>query len=235
MTTCPLASSFPRLAVQAFQPVLADFGFTGFNDARQPVARRTAGRFTTMVRRAHASASTGRAHSSSRRSIETFGRRKRSRQGHGIPSPCSTRRSAGRHGLSAVPRWVTRFFVGQDRSRSVVLLGALATSLPESQRRVTSNARARGFDPCGALLRTLIRTLNPVGAHRNWPEPTVTTVLSRSPPDVCRDSGMRYQVSSRRANSCSNRAGFRLGGRTRAPSSSPFYALASIGPGRAGA
>jgi hypothetical protein len=40
----------------------------------------------------------------------------------------------------------------------------------------------------------LIRTLKPAGTHRSWPEPIVTTVLSRNPPDVCRDSGMRYQL-----------------------------------------
>jgi hypothetical protein len=57
----------------------------------------------------------------------------------------------------------------------------------------TSPARqaARGY------LCTLIRTPQPAGIHRNWPEPTGTTVLSRTPPEACRDSGMRYQVSSR--------------------------------------
>ena len=38
--------------------------------------------------------------------------------------------------------------------------------------------------------------LKPAGTHRIWPEPTVATVLSRTPPDARRDSGMRYQVSS---------------------------------------
>lgn len=45
----------------------------------------------------------------------------------------------------------------------------------------------------GRLLCTLIRTLKPAGTHRSWPEPTVTTVLSRTPPEARRDSGMRYQ------------------------------------------
>lgn len=44
-------------------------------------------------------------------------------------------------------------------------------------------------------LCTLIRTLKPVGIHQNWPERTVTAVLSRNPPDVCRESGMRYQLA----------------------------------------
>ena len=41
---------------------------------------------------------------------------------------------------------------------------------------------------------TLIRTLKPVGTHRSGPELTVTTVLSRNPQEVRRDSGMRYQI-----------------------------------------
>jgi hypothetical protein len=41
------------------------------------------------------------------------------------------------------------------------------------------------------------RTLKPVGTHRSRPEPTVKTVLNRMPPEARRDSGMRYQVSSR--------------------------------------
>ena len=48
----------------------------------------------------------------------------------------------------------------------------------------------------GVLSRTLSRTLKPAGTHRNWPESTVTTVLSRTPPEGRRESGMRYQVSS---------------------------------------
>jgi hypothetical protein len=43
---------------------------------------------------------------------------------------------------------------------------------------------------------TLVRTLKPVGTHRSRPEPAVTTGLSRIPPDVCRDSGMRYHSTT---------------------------------------
>ena len=41
---------------------------------------------------------------------------------------------------------------------------------------------------------TLVRTLKPVGTHGSRPEPTVTTVVSWNPPDVCRESGMRYHA-----------------------------------------
>jgi len=41
---------------------------------------------------------------------------------------------------------------------------------------------------------TLICALEPAGIHRNWSEPTVTTVLSRTPPEDRRDSGMRYEI-----------------------------------------
>jgi hypothetical protein len=44
-------------------------------------------------------------------------------------------------------------------------------------------------------LCTLIRTLKPAGIRRIGPEPTVATVLSRTPPEDRRDSGMRYQIS----------------------------------------
>ncbi len=36
-------------------------------------------------------------------------------------------------------------------------------------------------------LCTLVRSLKPVGTHRKTPESTVRTVLSRNPPDVCRE------------------------------------------------
>lgn len=51
----------------------------------------------------------------------------------------------------------------------------------------------------GLFLRTLIRTHKPAGAHRIWPEPTVTTVLSRKPADVRRDSvcGTNFPVEPR--------------------------------------
>jgi hypothetical protein len=66
-------------------------------------------------------------------------------------------------------------------------------------RTGTAADRSASVEPTwpGRPFRTLIRTLKPVGIPWIWPEPTVTTVLSRNPPDVCRDSGMRYQVSSR--------------------------------------
>ena len=62
-------------------------------------------------------------------------------------------------------------------------------------RTGTAADRSASVEPTwpGRPFRTLIRTLKPVGIPWIWPEPTVTTVLSRNPPDVCRDSGMRYQ------------------------------------------
>lgn len=51
--------------------------------------------------------------------------------------------------------------------------------------------------PVKGCLCTLIRTLKPARTRRTWPEPTATTVLSRTPPEGCRDSGMRYQFRER--------------------------------------
>jgi hypothetical protein len=52
----------------------------------------------------------------------------------------------------------------------------------------------RLLTPWSGRLCTIIHTLKPAGIHRNWPEPAVTAVLSRSPPEARRDSGMRYQT-----------------------------------------
>jgi hypothetical protein len=74
---------------------------------------------------------------------------------------------------------------GQPRLATVGALDQLVRQADGGEGRLDR------VEPC-----TLIRTLKPVGTYRSWSEPTVTTVLSRTPPEARRDSGMRYQHSS---------------------------------------
>lgn len=83
--------------------------------------------------------------------------------------------------------------------RTTVAPGERASGAGPASGDVTFSPPTRPKASCadryvliGSVICTLIRTLKLAGTHRIWPEPAVTTVLSRTPPKARRHSGVRY-------------------------------------------
>ncbi len=118
-----------------------------------------------------------------------------------------SRLAGGTKGMRVARTRKQRFKVTEWNPESLALPRLVPPSSPRawvgpfSEHFPVVERRSRGGGLC-----TLIRTLKPAGTRRSWPESTVTVVLSRTPLDVCRDSGMRYH-----ANPSSARSGFESG------------------------